>query len=100
MKYVVQWMARDNTSVEDAHHLTSVFQKWQPSPNSTFHQFVERCDGQGGFAVVEGDNPADLLRDAAIFSPWFVFDVYPVMDVMDAFAVQQEALAFLDSIPS
>lgn len=97
-KYVFAWTARDTgAGVESMRQLTNVFTKWQPSSNSTFHQFVTRCDGQGGFAVVEGEEPADMLRDASLFSPWFTFEIYPVMDIMDAFAIQQEALATLES---
>lgn len=97
-KYVIQWTDRGNSDIASARRLSDLFSKWQPSPSSTFHQFVERVDGQGGFAVVDSDNPADLLRDAALFSPWLVFEVYPVMDIMDAFAVQQDALATLESL--
>jgi hypothetical protein len=48
--------------------------------------------------VVETDNPADLLRDATLYSPWFVFETHQVMDVMEAFTIQQDALATLESL--
>jgi len=98
-KYVVQWTARDNANTpEDARRLTDLFTKWQPAESSTFHQFVTRVDAQGGFAVVETDNPGDLLRDASLFGPWFVFESFQVMDVMEAFTIQQDALATLESL--
>lgn len=98
-KYVVQWTARDTANgIADARRLTDLFTKWQPSPTATFREFVSRVDAQGGFAVVETDNAGDLLRDAALYSPWFVFETHQVMDVMEAFAIQQEALATLESL--
>ncbi len=61
MKYVVQWTNRDGGSgaqnEDDAKRLLQLFSKWSPAPDATFHQFVERLTGDGGYAVVETDNP-------------------------------------------
>jgi hypothetical protein len=102
MKYVMSWTARPGGSgaeIEKAERRSlDVFSKWSPSPDVTFHQFVQRVDGEGGFAVVETDNPAGMLSDCAKFGPWFSFQVFPVLDMMDSIPVINEALEFRESI--
>ena len=43
---------------EGVQRALQVFSKWQPPAGSTFHQFVGRVDGEGGFA--EGGAVADV----------------------------------------
>jgi hypothetical protein len=57
-----------------------LFSKWKPLKGTTFHQFVGRLDAEGGFAVVETDNPSELLDSTGKFAPYNVFQVYPVVD--------------------
>lgn len=102
MKYVVSWTARGSGSAADIEvgerRSMEVFAKWAPDPSVTFLQFVQRVDGDGGFSVVETDNPEELLADAAKFSPWFAFQVFPVVDMTEAVGVFNDALEFRDSI--
>ncbi|MFZ1175410.1 MAG: DUF3303 family protein, partial [Mycobacterium sp.] len=62
MKYVVAWTYRLNGSAaeneESLRRGLAVFSKWTQPQGTTYHQFVGRLDGAGGFAVVETDNPA------------------------------------------
>jgi hypothetical protein len=96
MKFVIAYTTRvggtateNITTGESAQKLLS---NWSPSPSATMHQWLQRCDGQGGFAVVETDNAADLLRDLATWSPWLEFQLFPVLDIADTTAITQEAL--------
>jgi hypothetical protein len=100
MKYLISWTARLGRGVEDAKQAMSVFSKWQPSASATFHQFVQRVDGNGGYAIVETENGAALLRDALTFGTWFDFTATPVVDMLEATAVQQEVIDLLESIPT
>ena len=84
MKYVISWTERPGMTLDDANNSLKVFSKWAPDPSTTFHQFVQRVDGRGGFAVVETDNPATLLKDAMTFGLWFEFEACPVMDMLEA----------------
>ena len=61
-------------------------------------QWVQRCDGQGGFAVVENESAADLLRDLATWSPWLEFELYPVVDITESTAITQDALAAAQAV--
>ena len=98
MKYVVSWEARQNASEELQARSLEVFGKWSPSEGTTFHQFLGRIDGRGGYAVVETDDPSLILRDTALFSPFFDFRVEPVLEIADATAIEMETVEHLRSI--
>jgi Domain of unknown function (DUF3303) len=99
MKYVVAWTNRDSGSTEaGAKRSLSIFSKWSPSAGATFHQFVGRVDGEGGFAVVETDNPTDILRDVSLFAPWLKYEVYPVVDIAEVATLGTEAIKIRESI--
>ena len=101
-KYVVSWRPRPGGSVaenEAAEERTlELFSKWSPPADATFHQFVSRLDGNGGFAVVETDNPLSVLEGPAKFGVAFDFDVVPVIDIMEGIPVANEAIEFRNSI--
>jgi hypothetical protein len=103
MKYVISWKPRPGGSAADneaaGRRVMDVYSKWSPSPDATFHQFVTRLDGNGGFAVVEGEDSRSILRDAMYFGPYFEFEVFPVLDMLDGITVAQEAMDTRDSIP-
>ena len=100
MKYVISWTNRDVAagSEESGKRLLSVFGQWTPSAGATFHQFLGRVDGNGGFAVVETDDATDILRDVSKFLPWLRYEVTPVVDVQEVAVAASEALAFWDSV--
>ena len=96
MKFVLAYTTRDGSSAEDNLKSGEAAQKllanWTPSPNASISEWVQRCDGGGGFAVLETENSKDLYRDLAVWSPWLKFDVYPVLDILDATAITDEAI--------
>jgi hypothetical protein len=102
MKFVLAFTNRTGGSGEDAEEAQEramqLLAKFQPSQSATIHQWVTRCDGGGGFSVVETDNAEDLLHDLSIWSPYIDFQVYPVVDVMEASAVQRKAIEFRKSV--
>jgi hypothetical protein len=102
MKYVVQWTNRDGGSgaqnEEDAKRLLQLFSKWSPAPDATFHQFVERLTGDGGYAVVETDNPLAVMEGPSKFGAHHKFTIEPVVDIMESVQVGQDGIEFRDSI--
>ena len=102
MKYVVTWKPRLGGSAAEneasAARVLELFSKWTPSSDATFHQFVLRVDGEGGFAVTEGDDPATAARDIAKFAPFLEYTIYPVLDVAEAAAILAEAVEWRKSI--
>jgi hypothetical protein len=102
MKYVVAWTSRLNGSAAENEHALrrglSVFSKWTPPQTATYHQFVGRLDGNGGFAVVETDDPADLAEASSKFAFIAEFQIYPVADIAEAMQALQQGVEFRESI--
>jgi hypothetical protein len=101
MKFVVSWTARSGGSAAEneagAKRGLELFSKWSPPSDVTFHALLGRLDGNGGFAIVEGDNPASLSEAAAKFGPFFEFHTYPVADLTDLVEVANEAITWRES---
>jgi hypothetical protein len=102
MKYLVSWTYRLNGSAaeneESARRGLAVFSKWTPPESATYHQFLGRLDGAGGFAVVETDDPADIADMTSKFAFIAEYRVHPVTDIADAAQRLQESVEFRDSI--
>jgi hypothetical protein len=54
---------------------------------------VVRVGDYGGYMVVETDQPADIHYFTSVFAV-FQFKVEPVVDVMDAVAVELQAIEY------
>ena len=102
MKFVVTWTARAGGSAAENEaavaRFLELFSKWSPPSDQTFHQFVVRADGRGGFAVIETDNLASLALGNFKFDPFLEFAVYPVLDVQEGAGLVAEAVEFRKSI--
>jgi hypothetical protein len=88
MKYVVSWKPRASSSVDENEasvvRALEAISRWTPAPGTTVHQWVTRIDGEGGFAVVESDNPADVARTIFKFATILEYTIYPVIDFDEA----------------
>lgn len=102
MKYVTVWKPRFGGSAAENEagvaRVLELYSKWTPSSDVTYHQFVLRVDGEGGFAVTEGDDPAAAARDIAKFAPFLEYTVYPVLDVAEGAGLLAEAVEWRKSI--
>jgi hypothetical protein len=78
------------------HRALQLLSKFVPSMQPT--EWVDRVDGEGGFAVFESDDPVAMTRDFAIWSPIFHFELHPVLDILEATPAQQEAADFRESV--
>jgi hypothetical protein len=98
MKYVISWRERPAASAKEyeaAHErVLQIFNKDYKMPASfTIHQFVIRVGDYGGYMVVETENVVDIHYFTSIFAV-FEFKVEPVVDVMDAVAVELKAIEY------
>jgi hypothetical protein len=102
MKFVLAFTPRGGGSeveqFEASKRAQMLLSKWQPSPAATMREWVQRCDGNGGFAVLETDSPTDLLKDITTWSSFLDFNVYPVVDIGEATAAQAEGLAAREAV--
>jgi hypothetical protein len=55
-------------------------------------------DGEGGFAIVETDNPTELLTETLKFAPFNVFNIHPVVDMNDWAQAAQGGIDFRSSV--
>jgi hypothetical protein len=102
MKYVLSWTYRFNGSAaeneESVRRGLAVFSKWTQPKGATYHAFVGRLDGTGGYAVLETDNPADVSDTTSKFSFIADYEVHPVVDIDQAAQSLQEGVDFRASI--
>ena len=101
-KYLISWKARQNRTAQQNHDdvkkTLATFAKWQPRADQNFLQFVQRVDGQGGYAVVETDKPADIGDGPSKFATFNEFEVIPVIDIADGVAENAAGVEFRESI--
>ncbi len=102
MKFLISWTVRSGASATEneaaAERVLEVFSKWAPPSDETFHQFLGRLDGTGGFAVVETNNPDSLAEAPAKFGPYLDFEIIPVSDVTETTRILQEGVQFRNSV--
>ena len=100
MKYVIEWKLRPGGSNAEneaaAERSLQIFSKWEPA--AKFIEFVSRVDNGGGFAVVEADDPSQVMKDTSKFGSFLDFTVYPVIDIAESIAILQEANDYRSSI--
>ena len=101
MKYVVTWRERPTGSAAEYEaaqkRVLEVFAAWKMPDSLVFHQFLVRVGTFGGYAVVETEFPGDLQYLTTAFAV-FDFTVEPVMDVMDAVAVENAAIEWRERL--
>ena len=97
MKYVVTWHERPAASSKDyeaaQERVLAIFKDWQTPASLTIQQFVVRVGEFGGYIIVETDQPTDIHYFTTVFAV-FEFKVEPVVDVMDAVAVEVQAIEY------
>lgn len=101
MKYVVTWRERPTGSAADYEaaqkRVLEIFSQWKMPDSLHIQQFLVRVGEFGGYAVVETDDHASLHYLTTAFAV-FEFKVEAVMDVMDAVAVEVDAISWRDGL--
>jgi hypothetical protein len=103
VQYVLTWWERPGGSYVDyesaQQRVLSIFQKWEMPESLQIHQFLVRVGEFGGYAVLETDNVADVHKLTTTFAV-FKCRLEPVLDVMDAVAIESDAIAWRNSLAS
>ena len=102
MKYLVSWTYRFNGSAaeneESMRRGLAVFSKWTQPQSTTYHAFLGRLDGSGGFALVETNNPADLADTTSKFAFIAEYQICPVFEIDQAVQSLQQGVEFRQTI--
>ena len=97
MKFVITYTSKAGGSaaenVAGAEAAQKLLANWAPSSKATISEWVQRCDGNGGFSVIQTEDAGEMLRDFSTWSPWLDFQVYPVLDILEATPITADALA-------
>jgi hypothetical protein len=97
MKYVITWHERPAASFRDyeaaQERVLGIFKDWKMPASFAIHQFVVRVGEYGGYMIIETDKPTDVHYVTSVFAV-FEFKVEPVVDVMDAVAVEVQAIEY------
>src|ERR1035441_2588077 len=97
MKYVISWRERPAASARDyeaAHdRVLEIFKDWKKPASFSISQFVTGVGDYGGYMMGETDKPTDIHYFTSFFAV-FEFKVEPVVDVMDAVAVELKAIEY------
>ena len=100
-KYMITWNERPQGSpmeYENAQkRILEVFTQWEAPSSFTIELFVIRVGDWGGYMMLDCDEPLAVHKFCSML-PSFVFEVRPVVPVMDAVRVELEAIAFRDGL--
>ena len=98
MKFILNWNSRSGTdpaqNVRSIESLLTAFSGWAPPSSMTIHEFVARADNRGGTIIVTTDDLTAIDFMVAQYSPWFDWDVHPVIDVAESAETAGAALAW------
>ena len=100
-KYVLRWDERPGSGPEEYERaqtrVLDVFRQWDVPEGFTVHEFVVRVGDWGGYAVISTNNLADVHVLTTAMAA-FTFRLEPVVDTMDAVAIELEAMAWRESL--
>ena len=98
MKYMIEYAIRtaglthdQNLANQDA--LLKAFGTWKPETGLTVHAFVANMNN-GGYVLVEADDPSVVASFVSKFFAWNEIDVVPVVDITETVRINTAALAW------
>ena len=101
MKYMITFNERAQGSAiqyeNSQTRVIEIFSKWEAPSNFKIELFVVRVGDFGGYLMVDCDDPLEVHKFCSTW-PAFEFQARPVVPVMDAVRVEQEAIALRDSL--
>ena len=81
---------------ESAKRSLALFMAWQPP--FEFKGHWARGDGNGGIAIIEADSAVAVLEGITPWTPFFHFEVTPVVAIEEAVPVFLKTNAWRDSV--
>jgi hypothetical protein len=98
MQYMIEYDIRTaglshDQNLDNQQALLNAFGKWEPEDGLTVNAFVANMQN-GGYILVEADDPAVVLSFVSKYFYWNDVEVVPVVDVADSVAIGTESLAW------
>lgn len=102
MKYMIEYTIRSAGLTHDegfagSEALLTAFGKWKPEDGLTVHAFVSNLAGNGGYVLVEANDPKVILTFVSKYNFWNDVNVVPVVDVGEAVPIAAASLAWARS---
>ena len=85
-----------NRNVDIARESLQVFTRWTPPAGFQFTLHLTRADGMGGLFVADITSHGALLEATSTFASYFNFEIWPVVDIMEAIPVLTASQDWLD----
>lgn len=90
MLFMCQGKAKPGLSPEDQRKVLGLFATWQPPAGLEIKAHYVTATG-GDFVVVETDSVATLIEATALWAPFVVYEVTPIVAVADGVLSIQRA---------
>ena len=89
MKYMIEYTIRAAGLTHDegfagSEALLTAFGKWKPEDGLTVQAFVSNLAGNGGYVLVEANDPKVIFTFVSKYNFWNDVNVVPVVDVGEA----------------
>ena len=101
MKYVLEYTVRTaglsfDQNFAGSQTLLSAFSKWSPEQEKglTIHAFVANLAGQGGYVLVEANDPKIITAFVSKYNFWNDINVVPVVDISESVPINASSLAW------
>jgi hypothetical protein len=99
VKYMIAYTVRSagltyDQNLTGAEALITAFGKWKPEEGLAVQAFVSKISGNGGYALVEANDPKIVASFVSKFNYWNDVDVVPVLDIGEAVQIGQSSLAW------
>ena len=77
--------------------LLNAFGKWKPEDGLTVQAFVSNLAGNGGYVLVEANDPKVIVAFVSKYTFWNDANVVPVVDIGESVPINAASLAWAQS---
>lgn len=77
--------------------LLTAFGKWKPEDGLTVHAFVSNLAGNGGYVLVDANDPKVIVAFVSKYNFWNDVKVVPVVEVSESVPIAAASLAWARS---
>ncbi len=98
MLFGVIYKPRPGVPEQSENRALQLFTNWQPPEGFEFRAHYFRADGNGGFLVAEVDSAEAIAEAIAPYTPFFEYEVSPVLDAEAGVPILQRTTEWRDSV--